>query len=151
MLKQIGLFICVFMTAILTLEASAEEVKILSSQELKNKVHEITLAQNKAIRFDATVADADELFSLFTDDFVYIHEVYGGTYTREKLYGNSIKYIKAGHYTRTDDRYKIVSMIPGHNGVAIERQQTYKGVTKNHLAVFEFRGDKVSRIIEYWK
>lgn len=45
----------------------------------------------------------------------------------------------------------ISAMIIGLNAVAVERQEVHKGVTSNHLTVFEFRADKVSRIIEYWK
>ncbi|WP_157953859.1 hypothetical protein [Microbulbifer sp. A4B17] len=51
----------------------------------------------------------------------------------------------------TDTRYKIISIITGYKAVSLERQQTYKGVTSNHLSIFEFEGDQVSRIIEYWK
>lgn len=138
-------------TLLVTFISSANTLSALSSEELKNKVIAINNAQNKAIRLKTTVADADELFSLYTDDFVYIHEVYGGIYTREDLYNNTVKYIKSGGYTRTDDRYKIISMIPGYNAIAVQREQTYKGITSKHLAVFEFTGDKVSKITEYWK
>lgn len=47
--------------------------------------------------------------------------------------------------------YRIISQMPGYNGVAVERQEVHKGVVKNHLAVFEFRENKVTKIIEYWK
>lgn len=138
-------------TLLVTFISSANSLDVLSSEDLKNKVIEINKAQNKANRLETTVTDVDDLFSLYTDDFVYVHEVYGGTYTRADLYNNTVKYVKSGGYTSTNDRYKIVAMIPGFNSIAVQREQTYEGVTVKHLAVFEFSGDKVSRITEYWK
>jgi hypothetical protein len=119
--------------------------------KLKELVVSINNVQNKVLRHDSTLDDLDDLFLLYTEDFEYIHEVYGGTYTRDHLYKNYAIRIEEGRYKGVSDRYKIISMIPGHNAVAVERQQTHEGVTANHLAVFEFRGDKVSKIIEYWK
>ncbi|OHU96238.1 hypothetical protein [Pseudoalteromonas byunsanensis] len=46
---------------------------------------------------------------------------------------------------------KIVTMIAGHDAVSVERQQIHEGKTENHLTVLEFKGQKVSKIIEYWK
>lgn len=56
-----------------------------------------------------------------------------------------------GKYDKTELRYRIISQIPGYNGVAVERQEVHKGVVKNHLAVFEFRENKVTKISEFWK
>jgi hypothetical protein len=145
MLKHIAFTLLI----ITTYNIQATELNNLSPKELKNKIAEINIAQNQVLMQGSTVADADKLFALYTDDFVYIHEVYGGTYSRDELYKNTIKFLKAGRYTNTKARYKIVSTISGYNGIAVERQEIYQGVTANHLAVFEFRGDKVSKIIEY--
>ena len=123
----------------------------LSSDELKAKVIEVTDAQNKVMMHGSTAADVDKLFSLYADDFTYIHEAYGGTYTKDELYGNTIRLLERGIYRKTEPRYTLVSTIPGYNGIAVERQETHKGVTSKHLAVFEFRDGKVSKIIEYWK
>lgn len=129
----------------------ARNEDVLSADALKARVADVTDAQNKAMMRGATVADVDALFSLYTDDFVYIHEAYGGTYTRERLYGNTVRLLERGVYDKVEPRYAIVSTIPGYNAIAVERQETHKGVTSKHLAVFEFRDGKVSRIIEYWK
>jgi hypothetical protein len=123
----------------------------LSADELKAKVIEITAAQNKVMMHGSTVADVDKLFSLYTDDFTYIHEAYGGKYTKDELYGNTVRLLKRGIYSKTEPRYTLVSTIPGYNGIAVERQETHKGVTSKHLSVFEFRDAKVAKIIEYWK
>lgn len=123
----------------------------LSSDELKAKVIEVTDAQNKVMLLGSTVADVDALFSLYADDFTYIHEAYGGAYTRENLYGNTVRLLARGLYSKTEPRYTLISTIPGYNSIAVERQETHKGVTSKHLAVFEFRDAKVAKITEYWK
>ena len=131
--------------------AQAADTVPPSSDELKAKVIEVTDAQNKVMMHGSTVADVDKLFSLYADDFTYIHEAYGGTYTKDELYGNTIRLLERGIYSKTEPRYILVSTIPGHNAIAVERQETHKGTTSKHLAVFEFREGKVSKIIEYWK
>ncbi len=123
----------------------------LSSDELMAKAVEVTNAQNKVMMQGSTVADVDALFSLYADDFTYVHEAYGGTYTREKLYGNTTRLLARGLYSKTEPRYTLISAIPGYNSIAVERQETHKGVTSKHLAVLEFRDAKVSKITEYWK
>ena len=131
--------------------AQSEDSLSLPADDLKAKVIEVTDAQNKAMMHGSTVADVDKLFSLYADDFTYIHEAYGGTYTKDELYGNTVRLLERGIYSKTEPRYTLVSTIPGYNGIAVERQETHKGVTSKHLAVFEFRDDKVVKIIEYWK
>ncbi len=131
--------------------ARAEDMPPLTADALRQKVIEITDAQNKVMLRGATEADVARLFSLYTDDFTYLHEAYGGSYTREELHGNTVRLLKRGIYDRTTPRYVLISTIPGHNSIAVEREETHGGVTARHLAVFEFRGSKVSRIIEYWK
>ncbi len=119
-----------------------------TQNNLINQVVEITKAQNKVMMKDSTLADIDQLFSMYTDDFIYIHEVYGGQYSREHLYKNTVKYLKSGGYNMIEDRYVIVNQIVGLNAVAVQRRE-YKGGL--HLAVFEFKNDKVSKLTEYWK
>jgi hypothetical protein len=41
-----------------------------------------------------------------------------------------------------------VSLLFGYNAVAVERESS--GGAK-HLSVFEFKGEKVSKIVEYWR
>lgn len=129
----------------------AANTDAMTADELRAKVIEVTDAQNQVMMKGSTVADVDTLFSMYTDDFVYIHEVYGGTYTRDELYGNTVKFLKRGVYGNTKPRYTLVSTIPGYNSIAVERQEIHKGIASNHLAMFEFHNGKVSKIIEYWK
>jgi hypothetical protein len=134
--------------ALLSLSVHANDAIDLTPTQLEAKVREVTAAQNVVMKRGSTVADVDHLFDLYTDDFTYVHDVYGGTYSRKTLHANTVKYLKDGGYTLDADRYTILRMIPGTNAVAVERRENTGAV---HLAVFEFRGALVSRIIEYWK
>ncbi len=142
-------FVFATMIYLFTAFAFADEVKVLSEEEIKTRVIEITNATNKMMRAGSTVEDVDKWFSNFTDDYVYIHQAYGGTYTKEKLYSGSIANVKNGRYNMSSDRYEIVQILPGYNGAAVQRKNLPNG--KIHLSVFEFRGDKVSKITEYWR
>ena len=135
--------------ALLSLSGHTAESHDLSPEEIKAKVVKISTAQDRIMLRGSTVEDIDTLFSLYTDDFTYVHEVYGGVYTREELYNNSKRFLKTGKYQHTHNRYKILNIIPGLNAAAVQRLEVESG--NIHLAVFEFEGDKVSKIIEYWK
>ena len=136
---------------LLLANAHATELPVLSAEELTAKVVEITAAQNQVMLQGSTRADVDKLFAYYTDDFVYRHDVYGGNYSKEKLYANTVRLLDMGKYDKTEPRYRIVAQMPGYNAIAVERQEVHNGVVKHHLAVFEFRHDKVTQIIEYWK
>lgn len=131
--------------------AGATEPVVLSADELKAKIVEITAAQNQVMLRGSTADDVDKLFALYSDDFVYRHDVYGGNYSKDELYTNTMRLLAMGKYDKTEPRYRIINQIPGYNAIAVERQEVYKGVVKNHLAVFEFREGKAAKVIEYWK
>ncbi|CAH9054753.1 hypothetical protein PSECIP111951_02055 [Pseudoalteromonas holothuriae] len=134
-----------------TVVVQANEVESLNAKQLEQQVQVINELQNVILMKDSKVADVDALFAHFTDNFEYIHEVYGGTYTKEHLYNNYVKFLKAGRYQNTSPRYKITNMIVGHDAVSVEREQVYEGQIEKHLTVFEFKHNKVAKIIEYWK
>ena len=133
----------------LSRSALADESTVLNAGEMKSIVEQVNQAQNKMMRRGSTVADVDALFSLYAEDLVYVHDVYGGTYTREGLYRNAAKYAASGHYRLEQDRYQIVQMIPGYQAIAVERLELASG--KHHLTVFEFKSKKLVKIVEYWK
>ncbi|BBN82955.1 hypothetical protein PA25_29400 [Pseudoalteromonas sp. A25] len=137
--------------AMFALMVQATETESLSKAQLEERVKAINILQNAILMKDSKVSEVDALFANFTDDFQYVHKVYGGTYSRQHLYNNYVKFLKEGNYNRTTPRYKIMSMIVGHDAVSVERQQEREGTLENHLSVFEFNGSKVSKIIEYWK
>jgi hypothetical protein len=136
---------------LLMANAGAAELKTLSADELKAKVVEITAVQNQVMLQGSTARDVDKLFAHYSDDFVYRHDAYGGNYSKDELYANTLRLLAMGKYNKTEPRYRILSQVPGHNAIAVQRQEVHKGAVKNHLAVFEFRDDKVTKIIEYWK
>ncbi|HYD80535.1 MAG TPA: hypothetical protein VEC06_12065 [Paucimonas sp.] len=137
----VGLLIC--------LSCYADESAELAPDEIKTLVSEVNGAQNKMMMLGSKMDDVDALFAMYSDDFTYIHEAYGGTYSRELLYGNASRNVKAGRYKLTRDRYRILNILPGLNAAAVERLELDSG--KVHLSVFEFKGKKVSKITEYWK
>jgi hypothetical protein len=57
--------------------------------------------------------------------------------------------LQAGRYKQAAARYKILNIMTGRNAAAVERLETASG--KVHLAVFEFKGESVSKVTEYWK
>ena len=126
----------------------ADEIETLNEQQLIHRVKQVNALQNKVLMKNSTVEDANQLFAQYTNDFTYVHEVYGGTYTRKGLYKNTVKYLKQGSYRRTTDRYQVIKSMTGLNAISVLRKQDDGEI---HLSVFEFRGDKVSKIIEYWR
>lgn len=121
----------------------------LPPDKLEARVRQVNEAQNRVMLKGSTMENVEALFSMYTDDFTYVHEVYGGVYTREELYGNTAKYVESGHYQLTEGRYRILDVMAGLNAAAVKRLEVESG--KVHLSVFEFEGPKLSRIIEYWK
>lgn len=136
---------------LLVFKLEAAEPVVLSEAQLRAKVAEVTQAQNQVMLKGSDQTDVDVLFALYSDDFIYQHDVYGGQYSKEQLYANTMRLLAMGKYDKTEPRYQILNQIPGYNAVAVERQEVHNGVVQRHLAVFEFRGDKVSKIVEYWK
>ncbi len=117
---------------------------------LKEQVKRINQLQNNILKSGSTKQDLDALFERYSDGFTYVHEGQGGVYTRKHLYLNYLKYLNQGRYNLEVDRYTIVQMIAGKNAVAVLRQQNIPGKPAQHLTVFEFVNNKVSRIKEYW-
>ena len=117
------------------------------------KYYDLSLEVYKA---NSTVAVIDELFSLFTEDFVYVHPKFGGTYSRTDLYEGYVRNQKNGAYDGSIVDLKLNNIIAGLNAVATDR--TYlKKAAGNELAevdpgmtLFEFRNGKISKIFEYW-
>lgn len=121
----------------------------LTDERIKALVAQVNASSNRMMLSGSKVDDIDTLFSMYTNDFVYIHDAYGGTYSRQTLYDNSVSNLNAGRYKMAQDRYKVLNVMTGLNAAAVERLELKSG--KVHLSVFEFKGDQVSKITEYWK
>ena len=110
----------------------------------------------KILQPSSTVEDIDKIFELFTDDFVYIHPKYGGTYTREVLYNGYVRNQKNGGYDGSTVDVKIENIIIGLNAVTTQRvyyQKSAEGELTEidpGMTLFEFKNGKISKIFEYW-
>lgn len=125
----------------------ATAVNTLSAVQIAAIVQQATAALNDVARQGATQAQADQLFALYSADFVYQHDKYGGVYPREQLYRNTLRMIQNGGDKSQTDRYQLLQILPGESSAAVLRL-TRDG--EQHLSVFEFSGDKISKIKEYW-
>ncbi|UDF34768.1 UNVERIFIED_ORG: hypothetical protein LHJ69_19700 [Shinella sp. XGS7] len=121
----------------------------LTPAEIEAAVATVNAAQNRAMLATTTPEDVERLFALYSPQFVYEHAVYGGSYSREQLKANTLRNLAAGRYTLTEGRYQIRRIIPGLRAAAVERLELVSG--QLHLSVFEFDGDKVRKISEYWR
>ncbi|GAB3029169.1 hypothetical protein [Bowmanella dokdonensis] len=142
------------LTLLLSGSIQAEPVTPPLSDEQRQIValtNKVLGAQRIAYSHLSSLQAINDLFALYTDDYVYQHEGYGGIYSREHLYNNSVAFFKQGRY-RDDapDSYKLVSIIPGKQAAAVQRAYQGKNGVELRLTLLEFTGDKVSRIVEYW-
>jgi hypothetical protein len=109
----------------------------------------------KVFQVNSKPSDIDNIFSLFTEDFTYMHPKYGGAYSRENLYNGYIRNQKNGSYNGSIIHIKIVNKIVGTNALVIEKRfvkKTENGMKEgeSEMTLFEFRKGKIFRIFEYW-
>jgi ketosteroid isomerase-like protein len=109
----------------------------------------------KIFQKNSTIEDIDKAFELFTDDFIYVHPKFGGTYTRKDLYNGYARNQKNGRYDGKVTNIEIESKIIGLNAVVVERRFIEKKENeikegKPQMTLFEFKEGKISRIFEYW-
>lgn len=124
-----------------------ENIKPVSKAELKKIYADYKKAQDKVFGKGATHADVDKLYSFYTADFEYHHPTYGSTYTRKKLYSNTVKFAKEGRFDKIKKRTTL-NIIYGQNGIAIEQQ--YEGDDKTTMTLFKFRKGKIYYVHEFW-
>jgi len=124
-----------------------EEVKPLSKDALIVVFKEYQKAYDKVFSSGSTIADIDKLYSFYTSDFEYNHPKYGGIYSRELLYNNTLKFLKKGNYNNGPKRITIKRIV-GLEGIAVE--QRHEGETKTTMTLFKFRKDKIYFVEEYW-
>lgn len=129
------------------IKANYEKIKPLSKEALKEVFSSYLNAQANVYKAGSSVADADHLFSFYTDDFTYNHPGYGGTYSSESLYKNTVYYIKNGGYNKAKKRVTLKT-IYGLNAVAVEQQ--YEGSAKTTMTLYKFRKNKIYYVHEFW-
>jgi len=129
------------------INASYQLVKPLSKEELKVVFNNYQKAQFEVFKTGSNVADIDKLYDFYTADFTYNHPQYGGVYSRELLYSNTVKRQAEGGYNDSKQRETLIKII-GLNAIVVE--QRHVGKEKTTMTLFEFRKDKISYIKEYW-
>ncbi len=99
----------------------------------------------------STQQDIDRLFELFTEDFVYVHPKYGGTYSREDLYSGYQNNQANGRYDGSVRDIEVLNIIVGLNAVVTQKRfVNQEGPGKAEMTLFEIRDGKIARIVEYW-
>ena len=150
------IIITVFLTLFLSIAANAQEATMAHKDSLKQTVQRYYALNLKIFQPNSTSGDVDELFNLFTEDFVYIHPKYGGEYPRKDIYEGYLNNQRNGNYDGSIVDVKIKNMITGLNGLTTERaylKKTESGELKEvdaGMTLFEFSNGKISKIYEYW-
>lgn len=139
-------------------------VNTVNAQSKISQAHKDSLDHIVKIYYDlnlvifrekSTIEDIDSVFTLFTDDFTYVHPNYGGVYTRKDLYKGYKKNLEEGGYDGQIVDVIIEQKITGFNAIAVSRRYL-KLVDKNtsvgesQMTLFEFEQGKIRRIFEYW-
>ncbi len=155
-MKKLAPIICTVTILFLSNGASGQNATQSHKDSLQvvvQKYYDLSLEIYKA---NSTVAVIDELFSLFTEDFVYVHPKYGGTYSRTDLYEGYVRNQKNGAYDGSIVDLRLNNLIAGFNAVATDRTYLKKSEggeleeVDPGMTLFEFKDGKISKIFEYW-
>jgi hypothetical protein len=108
----------------------------------------------KVFQAGSTIKDIDNIFNLFTDDFIYVHPKYGGVYARDILYKGYKRNQEKGSYNGKIVDIKVTNKIIGLNTIAVTMQFINKEDEKlvegkEQMAVFEFKDGKIVKINEH--
>lgn len=133
----------------------AQEVTQAHKDSLNSLVDEYYDLNLKIFQEGSTIEDIDQVFLLFTDDFVYVHPKYGGTYTRQDLYNGYTRNQKNGGYDGSVVDIKVLRRITGLNAVVAQKVFVTNEEGKiaegdPQMTLFEFENGKIVRIYEYW-
>lgn len=137
--------------------AMAQQTDLKTSQDsLNHLLNEYYRLNVIVFQANSTIEDINNIFELFADDFTYVHEQYGGVYSREDLYNGYKRNQENGGYDGEVVDIKVNNKIFGYNAIAVSKSFMLKkkGSIKAgdpQLALFEFKDGKIYRITEYWK
>ena len=140
----------------LNVDVKSQAITDAHKDSIRNVVEQYYSLSLKVYQQNSTRDDIDNLFSLFTDDFVYVHPKYGGEYSREDIYEGYINNQKNGSYNGSITDVKIKVMITGLNALATDRVYLRKSESGKleevdpGMTLFEFKDGKISKIFEYW-
>lgn len=138
-----------------TPKSVAQESTPAHKDSLNAVVNEYYRLNVKVFQAGSTLEDIEDIFSLFTEDFEYVHPRYGGTYSRQVLFDGYVRNQKNGNYDGSVVDIKVVRRIAGLNAVVTEKVFVSKEEGKTvdgerQMTLFEFREGKIARIMEYW-
>lgn len=149
-------FVTVSLLFFLNIDVMSQELTTAHQDSIRRIVEQYYSLNLKIYQQNSTKADIDNLFGLFTDDFVYVHPKYGGEYSRKDNYEGYINNQKNGHYNGSIADVKIKNMIIGLNALVTDRiflRRVESGEFEEvdpGMTLFEFRDGKISKIFEYW-
>lgn len=139
--------LCLFSATTVWAEAKQTE----TADQLTKLIHEHIKRQNVMFSKGSTVQDVDNLFAMYTPDYIYNHPGQGDIYSRELLYKNSARYAESGGY---DGAYlkKVTNIIVGKDAATVEWQWITTGEPDHgkYMTLFEFKDGKISMMREYW-
>lgn len=137
-------------------DVKSQEITAEHKDSLRIVVEEYYSLSLKIYQQNSVKDDIDKLFNLFTDDFVYVHPKYGGSYSRNDIYEGYINNQNNGSYNGSITDVKIKNMIVGLNALVTDRVYIRKIASGKleevdpGMTLFEFRNGKISKIFEYW-
>lgn len=155
MTRLLPLLKTLFLLSATAAQVFGQETNTIHKDSLMAIVDQYYDLNLKVFQSNSKPSDIDTIFTLFTEDFTYVHPKYGGTYSRENLYSGYIRNQKNGSYNSRILDIKIVNRIVGINAIAIEKRflKTSEHGIKGgdvEMTLFEFRKGKICRIVEYW-
>ena len=147
---------CISLLLFLHIDVKSQELTEQHKDSIRIVVEQYYSLNLKIYQQSSTRDDIDKLFNLFTDDFVYVHPKYGGSYSRNDIYEGYINNQKNGSYNGSITDVKIRNLIVGLNALVTDRVY-FKKIASGELeevdpgmTLFEFRNGKISKIFEYW-
>ena len=94
-------------------------------------------------------ADVDSLLRLLTEDAKYEHPLASVTMTKAEARSGMLAHMREGR----DAKFALHNARFGDSFAVVEYSLTYsvegKPINRSGVSIFEFRGDRISRIAEY--
>lgn len=124
---------------------------------LKNVIRNYYSLQLKVLQSYSEEPDIQALFELFTEGFEFEHPNEQVKMNKQEYLQKYLDDKKNGVFNSTVANMKIKNMLPGLNSLALDRaylQRPSEGAEPvempSCMILFEFEGDKISRIVNYW-
>jgi len=150
-LKITSLSILLILIALLGTSVIAGE----ANEEQREIIAKYLEARQATMLLNSTEKDVDKLLDFYTDSIVYEHPRF-----KMKIEGkaNNKKGLVAFLGTTKDTKIVNIKYITGINLVVSEHKITFKSKrgdtweegSRTQVTLFEFEGDKISRIVDYW-